>query len=329
MFNPSQHTFASMNDLLLRLYRLSQELPIDLFQDAALELIKPLLPFDASMWGTATAASEGIAVRTLHLHRKSPEMMVEYEQYKHLDSAAASLFGQGHGTRGFNSARWWSGPKDAPFLDYVQRYDQNNIFITMESDPRTSFMQWISLFRADPDAHCETDEERLLASLAPHLMQALAMNRVMHLNRLGTAGAGQRRGNAIADLHGAIYNCDVAFVTLMQEEFTGWARQTLPTKLLTHFMIYRTPYVGAQLVMTPRLEQRLLFLSVRPRCRADNLTTRERTIANLVCKGNTYKEIARTFSRSPATVRNQIQTVYVKLGVDNIAGLIEEMRLAE
>ncbi len=68
---------------------------------------------------------------------------------------------------------------------------------------------------------------------------------------------------------------------------------------------------------------------MRPRCRADNLTVRERTIANLVCKGNTYKEIARTFDRSPATVRNQIQTLYGKLGVDNIAGLIEEMRLSE
>ncbi len=325
----AQHTFASMSDLLLRLYRLSQELPIDLFQDAVMELIKPVLPFDAAMWGTATTASEGIDVRTLHLHQKSPEMMIEYEQHKHLDSAAASFFGKGHGTRGFNSERWWSGAANAPFLDYVQRYDQNNIFITMDSDPRTNFMQWISLFRADPDAHCETEEERLLASLSPHLMQALAMNRVMHLDKLGTVGTGQRRGNAIADLHGAIYHCDVAFIALMQQEFSGWARQALPTKLLEHFLIERTPYLGAQLVMTPRLEQRLLFLSVRPRCRADNLTARERTIASLVCKGNTYKEIARTFDRSPATVRNQIQTLYAKLGVDNIAGLIEEMRLVE
>lgn len=325
----TQCSVTSMSDLLLRLYRLSQELPIDLFQDAVMDLIKPVLPFDAAMWGTASTASEGIDVRTLHLHQKSSEMMVEYEQHKHLDSAAASLFGRGRGTRGFNSASWWSGSKDTQILDYLQRYDQNNIFITMDSDPRSSFMQWISLFRADPDAHCKTEEERLLSSLSPHLMQALAMNRAMHMDKLGAVSVGRRRGNAIADLHGAIYNCDVAFVTLMQEEFTGWARQALPTKLLTHFMVDRTPYVGAQLVMTPRLEQRLLFLSVRPLCRADKLSVRERTIANLVCKGNTYKEIARTFDRSPATVRNQIQAVYFKLGVDNIAGLIEEMRLVE
>ena len=316
--------------LLLQLYRLSHELPIQAFQDAALDLIKPVLPFDSSMWGTATTAAEGIDVHTLHLHRKTPEMMAEYDTYKHLDSAAASFFGKGHGTRGFNSAQWWSGPKYAPFLDYVRRYDQNNIFITMDSDPRSNFMQWVSLFRADPDAHCKPEEEHLLASLSPHLMQALALNRVMHLDRtLAPTPSTQRRGAAIADLRGAIYHCDVNFVALMQEEFAGWARQSLPQPLREHFMTAQSAFQGRRVVMTYRLEQRLLFLSVRPRCRADGLTPRERTIAELLAKGDTHKEVAALLNRSPATVRNHIQSTYDKLEVGNVAGLIKELRLAD
>lgn len=315
--------------LLLRLYRLSHELPIDAFQDAALDLIKPVLPFDSSMWGTATTADEGIDVHTLHLHEKSPEMMVEYEHHKHLDSAAASFFGKGHGTRGFNSARWWSAPKDSPFLDFVRRYDQNNIFITMDSDPRSNFMQWVSLFRADPDAHCRPEEESLLASLSPHLMQALALNRVMHLDRtLTPASSTQRRGAAIADLRGAIYHCDVSFVELMQEEFAGWARQALPQSLLEHFMTVQSTYLGRHVAMSYRLEQRLLFLSARKRCRADNLTPREHTVAELLARGDTHKDIAAILNRSPATVRNHIQAIYDKLEVGNVAGLIHELRLA-
>ena len=85
--------------LLLRLYRLSQELPIQLFQDAALSQIKQVLPFDSSMWGTATTAPEGIDIHTVHLHEKSPEMLVAYEQVKHLDSAAASIKGYALGRR--------------------------------------------------------------------------------------------------------------------------------------------------------------------------------------------------------------------------------------
>ena len=326
MTPPAPHDIGT---LLLQLYRLSHELPMQAFQDAALELVKPVLPFDASMWGTATTAEEGIDVHTLHLYRKTPDMMREYDDFKHLDSAAASFFGKGQGTQGFNSASWWSGPRYAPFLDYVRRYDQNNIFITMDSNPQSNFMHWFSLFRADPDAHCKPEEVSLLASLSPHMMQALALNRVMHLDRTQSpAAALQPRGSAIADLKGAIYHCDVSFVALMQEEFEGWPRQRLPTSLLEHFMTVQSAYLGRHVAVSSRLEQRLLFLGVRKRCAADGLTPRERTVAELLARGDTHKDIAAILSRSPATVRNHTQAIYDKLQVGNVAGLIKALRLA-
>ena len=321
--------FEDFSTLLLQLYRLSHELPIVAFQDAALDLIKPVLPFDSSMWGTATTAAEGIDVRTLHLHEKAPEMMLEYEHHKHLDSAAASLFGKAHDTRGFNSANWFGAPKEAPLLDFLRRYEQNNIFITVASDPRSNFLQWVSLFRADPEAHCKSEEEHLLACLSPHLMQALALNRVMHLDRTrSSASSTQPGGSAIADLKGAIYHCDVRFVALMQEEYAGWPRQALPQSLLEHFMTVQSAYLGRHVAMSYRLEQRLLFLSIRKRCRADSLTPREHTVAELLARGDTHKDIAAILSRSPATVRNHIQSIYDKLEVGNVAGLIHELRLA-
>jgi hypothetical protein len=59
-------------------------------------------------------------------------------------------------------------PRVRAVLDYVQRYDQNNIFITMDSDPRSNFMHWFSLFRADPDARCRPEEVDLLAKACLH-----------------------------------------------------------------------------------------------------------------------------------------------------------------
>jgi DNA-binding CsgD family transcriptional regulator len=324
MNRPELHDFGM---LLLQLYRLSHELPIDAFQDAALDLIKPVLPFDASMWGTATTAAEGIDVHTLHLHRKTPEMMMEYDDFKHLDSAAASFFGKGHGTRGFHSKSWWGGPDYAPFLDYVQRYDQNNIFITMDSDPRSNFMHWFSLFRADPDAHCKPEEVNLLASLSPHLMQALALNRIVHLDRL-EAGAQAPSGSAIGDLRGVLYHADNFFETTLKTEWPSWHGRTLPDVLLKHFLHGHARYSGQAIVVTHRVEQRLLFLKSRMRCRADSLTPREHTIAELLARGDTHKDIAAILSRSPATVRNHIQSIYDKLEVGNVAGLIHELRLA-
>ncbi|MNT79962.1 Transcriptional regulatory protein UhpA [compost metagenome] len=81
-------------------------------------------------------------------------------------------------------------------------------------------------------------------------------------------------------------------------------------------------------MVTHRVEQRLLFLKCRHRCRADSLTPREHTIAELLARGDTHKEVAAILNRSPATVRNHIQSIYDKLQVGNVAGLIHELRLA-
>lgn len=319
-------TAADFSKLLLALYGLSNELPIESFQDAALTLVKQVLPFDASMWGTATTAPEGIDVHTLHLHQKSPQMMVDYTPMKHFDTAAASLYAVPQATRGFNSASWFGAPHEREFLDYLQRYEQNNIFITTRHDAPTRFMHWISLFRADPDAHCRPEEERLLDLLAPHLMQALAMNRVIHLQRLSASAPSM--GAAIADLRGVVYHRDTLFDALLQREWEGWRGGPLPARVIQAFHSGRGRFLGCHIVITHRAEHGLLFLSCRTRCRVDELTAREHTIAQLVAKGSSYKEIAKMLDRSPATVRNHIQAIYAKLGVGSIAGLIEELHRA-
>lgn len=47
-----------------------------------------------------------------------------------------------------------------------------------------------------------------------------------------------------------------------------------------------------------------------------------------LARGDTHKDIATILHRSPATVRNHIQSIYDKLEVSNVAGLIQELRLA-
>jgi DNA-binding NarL/FixJ family response regulator len=88
-------------------------------------------------------------------------------------------------------------------------------------------------------------------------------------------------------------------------------------------------FFGRGVVMRAYTEHGLLFLKARPRCRADGLTPREHQIARRIASGESHKEIAQALGRSPATVRNQIQTLYEKLQVTSIAMLIEALRQAE
>ncbi len=125
-----------------------------------------------------------------------------------------------------------------------------------------------------------------------------------------------------------VYHADPGFVALLDAEWGDWPGGALPRTLLQHFLHGHERFLGRSLTVTHRVEQDLLFLNSRPRCRADGLTPREHTVAQLVSKGSTYKEIAQILNRSPATVRNQIQSIYEKLAVGNVAGLIEELRQA-
>lgn len=62
-------------------------------------------------------------------------------------------------------------------------------------------------------------------------------------------------------------------------------------------------------------------LTLRRLNRFDLLTPREREVARALSDGKSAKEVARLLGLAPATVRNQTQSIYQKLQVDNRAAL--------
>lgn len=253
-----------------------------------------------------------------------------YEPIKHQDSAAATVFGKSHVTRSFHAESWFSDPETCEMRDLLRRFEHENIFIAADSNPRTNFVHWISLYRADKEAHCTEGERLLLGQLAPHVMQALALNRVMHLDHLEAADkALSPYGSAIADVHGVLYHSNAQFQDLAQAEWNGWSGPVLPADLMAALSSGHERFMGRTMVLRQYIEHGLLFLKARSRCLADLLTLREWTIARLIAKGESHKEIAQALNRSPATVRNQIQSIYEKLQVGSIAMLIEALRRAE
>lgn len=321
----SSHGQAELNVFLLRLYRLSHELPLHEFQDAALKLVRAVLPFDSAMWGSATPTPQGIDIHTIHLHNQPQDMLMAYEEVKHLDTAAQAAGQQLRHTLAFNAADWFSSPDQSALRDYGARFEQANFFITSDFDPGTQLVHWVTLFRAKEQARCTDGESALLALIAPHVMQALTLNRVAHLDRLDAPGA-DGRGSAICDLRGAIYHADAPFEALLKAEWSGWNGNRLPEGLIESFQRGHPQHRGAVAVISQRIEQGLMFLRARPRSRIDDLTPRERAVAELVVRGSTYKEIAQILQRSPATVRNQIRSIYDKLQITHIAGLIDALR---
>ncbi|MBH1963519.1 MAG: helix-turn-helix transcriptional regulator [Comamonadaceae bacterium] len=320
----------SYNALLLHLYRLSYEQPIDYFQNAALELLKPVLPFDSAWWGSATVTDTGLDVHTIHLYRQPAEMLQAYEEVKHLDTAAQMVTMRPADTLAFDGHALFGGRHQKAARDYVRRFEQSHFFVGSILIPNRRFTRWLTLFRADERAYCTETERVTLAGLMPHVQQALELNRLTHLNQAAVAaGHVAGRGAAIADLRGVLYHSDAAFEQALRAEWDGWPGHALPAVVMKTFLQGATRFMGRGQVITLRVEHQLLFLQNRPRCAVDELTPREFTVAQLTARGNTHKEIAKLLHRSPATVRNQIRSVYDKLSVSNVAGLIEALRLVE
>jgi len=69
-------------------------------------------------------------------------------------------------------------------------------------------------------------------------------------------------------------------------------------------------------------------LTLRRLNRFDLLTRREREVARELAGGKSAKEVARHLGLAPATVRNQTQSIYQKLQVDNRAALVSALPVA-
>ncbi len=322
------HASTDYSDLLLRLYRLAHEQPIDCFQDEALGIIKPVLPFDSAMWGSATMTAGGIDVHTLHLHRQPVEMLQAYEEVKHLDTAAQAVTRHPAQTMAFDARAWFSGKHQRALLDYGRRFEQSHFFIGGTFDPCTSFTRWLTLFRADPGAHGTENERSLLATLMPHVQQALEFNRLAHLNRLPRVPGGVTKGSALADPRGMIDHMDTAFEQALRMEWPAWRGPVLPDPVLAAAQRGEARLLAHTLVIALHARHGLLWLQARSRCAADSLSPRERAVARFIAEGHTHKQIAARFQRSPATVRNQIRSIYSKLEVSNAAELVEALRMA-
>ena len=116
---------------------------------------------------------------------------------------------------------------------------------------------------------------------------------------------------------------------MLRAEF-GQASQgaRLPTVLMEWMRERPEPFVGRTFAAVHRVRKDLLFIRLRPLCAADSLPPRQREAAELMAQGFTHKEAARRLGRAPATVRNQMQEVYRKLGVRSAAALAQVLSQA-
>lgn len=319
---PGNTRLDQFSTVLLAIYSAAREMPADQFQDAVLRILRPILGFDSSMWGSGTLSASGMDVHSIHLLDQAPEMVSEWVHVSGEDTVAYACARRPGWVMNAHMPTLFRNRTKRAMRDYTTRFEKGCGLIVRYNLADSSLISWISLYRADPERHFGEDDRAGFEALVPHIVEALTINRLMHLDRVFAQEVHRESHVAIVDSHGAIHTADAGFDELLRREWGAWDGQVLPSALVVALAAGpEARFRGCRIVVSARRMGDLLLVHGRPLTPVDRLSPRECEIAKRFGTGHSHKEVARALGISPATVRNHLQVIYDKLAVNDKAAL--------
>lgn len=317
----------AFSDFVHRIYQGSTTRPIDEFKPWALAELAILVPHDSAMWGQALHGE--VVPFNIHLHRQPPEMLSSWQTLQHLDPLANALLSAPSGTTvDFNDLLPRQEFLQHPlYLDHARHFGKEYTLSTGHHDDAFGLNTFVSIYRADPDLPFSPAERWLKQVAFQHLVEAQRQN-VLHHLRVKPDGEGDDLfAHGVVDPHRQLHLADKELVDRLRKEWPDWHGPLLPDGLglATAGQQMSQERIGKVMAWTIQPLGQLYHLSVRKLDETDALPTRMRSVANLLARGLTYKEVARQLHISPSTVTNQANKLYQRLGVKNKAELAQRL----
>lgn len=307
--------------LLLELYGAARELSVAEFPAAAFALLESALRFDAARYTTLKFLHPGAVVCASHVRNDSVDTVFDWEQINRHDAVIASVEAAPGRALAFHAPTLFAGREKAVMRDFIQRTGHQNVLVMGLHDEGDDLWRSLSLYRSRADDRYAQRDRRLLEALMPHVVEALRINEALGA-RTEPTEAGERASLAIAGPDGAIHFAGPRFVELMRREWPQWPGTRLPDCILACIRAAGGHgYSGQAIAVRAEPGGGLLFVRVRASIPHACLSAREQHVATLYGNGRTHKAIARELQLSPATVRNHLQHIYSKLGVNGKAQL--------
>lgn len=314
------------NKLLLDFYDIAQHCePID-FSDHALDQLKKHLHFGSAVIADFSVSQDRkFMIQSLHMHsapierfRDRPKAIGDeaINQDGGLNSRDAILQ-TALARRGYSVTVDIAEQFTAPdLLDYCRRYETAHSLTYVLKETMAGAIPTLALWRAGKkDAYLA--QHRFAADIAfPHIFKAREISRRLS----GGAGAGLSDSTtALSSMNGCLYFAAPETIRLLQLEWKQWTPPFLPPSLLDSLKrTQEKDYTGHSIKVKGAIQGNMICLTIQTKSdREFRLTEAELRVARLAAKGLQYKEIARQSGLSPATIRNQLHSVYKKLRISN------------
>jgi DNA-binding CsgD family transcriptional regulator len=329
-----------LNDLLHGLYQGAQHLPVQDFSEFSLKSIKRVLGFDsATLVDYAVSPQNAIGIQALHLHNVPLEKLHERAQYAGVESLTeqGALVSRDVVLQAAIANRGKCIAADVRLafrrdrlLDYCRKFD-NAHSLVISTPTRDEAFSLAAFWRANRRNVYGSDDIAAATCLLPHLLCARQINQQLGRGLVEESAASPRSGHAtILSTHsGQLHAVGKGAIRLLQQEWLQWLPPMLPSALM-HQLGSGTQrrFMGQAITIQASVRGEMLCLDIALRRDADRLTPAEDRVARLAAGGLQYKEIAREIRIAPATVRNQLQAVYRKLGVTNKTALAAALLLS-
>lgn len=303
-----------VDNFIANIYRAVQFRGAADFRRAALHSLGVLIPFDGALWGTGNLETEEFhSVVTLGVRDDYPRAL---ERSQHTNPILPALMEHVGKAVDMSSV----SPDEQFYHSDIykkcfSRYNVERILSFTELDHRSNIYTLISLYRFDRELVYSEDERQLLERTGFHMINAAMQAFFVHL--AAEAGGSPDSSAAICDSHGLFYQAMPEFLDLIEQHFPEWPGEALPFALPP--TSERVTKNGLCVETTPFGD--LYDVRIREERATDALSERDREIVNGVCKGMTFKEIARELNLAPSTVSNRLYRLYHKLGVTSRASL--------
>jgi DNA-binding CsgD family transcriptional regulator len=300
--------------------------PFEAFKVQTLELLRRAVAFDAAVWGSGIYSTNDLLSVSL-LDFPTEGLMAYAGRWQAEDVVrTAALASPGRAFRNEDVLPLEAYRRSAIYQEYSRPAGIEHALGIVAHDALTDLGELVFLFRKDADAAFSDADRAALERLAPHLTTAWRQAQIAHHYRALAGGAGffEPESYAVADGQGLLHAAGADVCHALKAVAPEWQGPSLPPALRPLLAADGTLTLG-RYEFTSRTQGIMRLVAVASAGGAMGLTPAEARVARLYAAGQIQRDIARQAGVSPSTVRNQLASVYQKLGVHSKVGLIQAL----
>ena len=308
----------AFDSFVSELYRSGLSVPPEGYRAWALHCLRPLVPFDAALWGSGNVRNwRWHTVTLVGLSEEFPRLLEETRPINPMIPKIVTSLD--------TPIDMESCVPDRKFFtsEFYERafkpFNISRILSTAHVEPRSGLVSLLSLYRYARKDSFTPAEKALHKRATFHLFQAASHAYFLHLMRTFIEEREAGGAAAVVDKEGAFHEVQPRFLDLLEEHFQGKRLNRLPfpvppsgeTRNLEGLCVKSQP-VGD-----------LFCVLVWEAGPLDRLTHRERETVFAVTQGLSFKQAARKIGVAPSTVANHLYRIYRKLGVNSRSELAD------